>query len=62
MLALSHETGPSVLQIRATNVLPQVVGNLVIAAFQQHEVELQTGALVIVDTRKSRVRILPLKT
>ena len=45
MLALTHEVGPSVLQIRAEN---------------QHEADLSAGALVVVDARRSRVRILPI--
>lgn len=60
ILALSHAAGPSVLQIRGQDVLPDHVGNLVIAAIDQHVSELKSGALVVVEEGKNRVRILPI--
>ena len=36
MLALSHATGPSVLQVRAEDVLPDRLESIVIAALKQH--------------------------
>lgn len=59
-LALTHATGPSVLQVRGQNVLPEDIGPMVIAALRQHDAELATGALVVVNEKKSRVRVLPL--
>ena len=60
MLALSHATGPSVLQIRAQDVLPDHLDDVVIAALKQHEVDLASGALVVVDETRTRVRVLPI--
>lgn len=60
MLALTHKTGPSVLQVRGQDVLPDHMGNLVIAAIGQHETDLEAGALVVVEESKNRVRILPI--
>lgn len=60
LLALTHETGPSVLQIRAENILPDHVEGPVIAALNQHEADLSSGALVVVDEGRSRVRVLPI--
>ncbi len=60
MLALTHETGPSVLQIRAENILPDHLADSVITALNQHEADLTTGALVVVDASRSRVRVLPI--
>ena len=60
MLALSHETGPSVLQVRSEDVLPGAMEGNVIAALKQHEADLTSGALVVVDTHRSRVRVLPI--
>ncbi len=60
MLAMTHETGPSVLQVRAHDVLPDHLGPLVIAALDQHEADLVAGALVVVDEARSRVRLLPI--
>ncbi len=59
-LALTHATGPSVLQVRGQNVLPEHMGPVVVAALRQHEAALEAGALVVVDEKKSRVRVLPL--
>jgi predicted nuclease of predicted toxin-antitoxin system len=60
MLALTHATGPSVLQARGQDVLPEDIGPVVIAALRQHDAALAAGALVVVDLKKSRVRVLPL--
>ena len=60
MLALSHATGPSVLQVRAADVLPDRLGDVILAALKQHDAELASGALVVVDESRSRVRILPI--
>ena len=60
MLALSHEVGPSVLQVRTQDTLPDFLEVSVIAALHQHEVDLSVGALVVVDESRSRVRVLPI--
>ena len=60
ILALSHEAGPSVLQIRAEDTLPDYLEEPVIAALNQHEADLSAGALVVVDESRSRVRVLPI--
>ncbi len=60
MLALTHAAGPSVLQIRGPHVLPEDIGPEVVAALRQYDSVLAAGALVVVDKRKARVRVLPL--
>jgi predicted nuclease of predicted toxin-antitoxin system len=60
MLALTHAAGPSVLQVRGQDVLPDHLGPFVVAALIQHEDDLNTGALVVVDEKRFRVRVLPL--
>ncbi len=60
MLALSHEAGPSVPQIRAADTLPDYLEGAVVAALNQHEADLSAGALVVVDKSRNRVRVLPL--
>ncbi len=60
VLALTHATGPSVLQVRGQNVLPEDIAPVVIAALRHYDATLTTGALVVVDLKKSRVRVLPL--
>lgn len=60
MLALTHAGGPSVVQVRSLRVLPEHIGQPVIATLKQYEQELIAGALVVIEPGKSRVRILPL--
>jgi len=60
VLALTHADGPSVLQMRTQDVLPGSAGVVVAAALRQHESDLASGALVVIDETRSRVRVLPL--
>ena len=60
MLALSQGAGPSVIQIRTEDTLPDHLESSVIAALNQHESDLSAGALVVVDEGRSRVRVLPI--
>lgn len=60
LLALTHADGPSVLQVRGQNILPEQMGPLIVAALRQYEAALTAGALVVVEEKKSRVRVLPL--
>ena len=60
ILALTHATGPSVLQIRAQDVLPDSLEDVVTAALKQHDADLASGAVVVVDESRTRVRILPI--
>lgn len=62
MLALSGADGPSVLQVRGLNVLPQAIGPLVLSLLRTYGDELERGVLVVADERRQRVRIPPLTT
>lgn len=59
-LALTHDSGPSVIQVRGQDVLPDRMGATVVAALKQHSGDLALGAIVVVDESKSRVRVLPI--
>lgn len=61
MLALTQATSPSILQVRAQDVLPKTIGKIVIAILQKYKTELERGALIVFDKSKERVRILPLE-
>ena len=61
ILAVTQAEGPSVIQIRAQDVLPEHSGSIVVAALRQHEPLLETGALIVVDESTHRARILPLR-
>jgi predicted nuclease of predicted toxin-antitoxin system len=60
ILAATHGEKPSVVQIRTEDVSPQVIGSHVIAALRHMESELGAGALLTIDRRRTRVRLLPL--
>lgn len=60
MLAATQSKGPSVAQVRTQDVRPHVLAPLLIPVLRQYERELETGALLVVDEARSRVRMLPL--
>ena len=61
LLAHTRGTGPSVVQVRAVNLLPDALGPLVLETLRRFAAELDHGALVTVDQAKARVRILPIR-
>jgi len=61
ILAATHGEKPSVVQIRADDVSPDVIGSQIIAALRQMATELEEGALLTVDPNRTRVRVLPLQ-
>jgi predicted nuclease of predicted toxin-antitoxin system len=61
VLALTGETGPSVVQIRSHDVLPDTAGAVVLDVLRRHEAALRNGAVIVIDADRSRVRLLPLR-
>ena len=59
ILAATDADSPSVLQLRTQDVSPQRIGESVISAFEQFEETLIKGALVSIDEKRARARILP---
>jgi predicted nuclease of predicted toxin-antitoxin system len=59
LLALTHASGPSVIQLRTHDVMPDASCATLLAALQQHTSDLLSGALVVVDEVAARVRVLP---
>jgi predicted nuclease of predicted toxin-antitoxin system len=60
ILAVTNAEGPSVIQVREHNVLPETMGDLVITALIQFEDYLGKGALITIDKSSLRARILPM--
>lgn len=60
LLAITGASGPSVIQLRSQDVLPNAVGAQVVSVLSTYGPELESGALVTVDLISSRVRILPI--
>ena len=61
ILAASGAERPSVVQIRAEDVIPDRIGSEVVAALRQMSVELQDGALITVEPTRNRLSMLPLQ-
>ena len=61
ILAATSAAAPSVIQVRTQNVMPESVGNIVVDAVRKFKDELDDGALISVDHKKARARVLPLK-
>lgn len=60
ILAATQGNKPSVVQIRADDVNPDTIGKPVIDALQQMATQLDQGALLTVDPKRTRLRVLPL--
>jgi predicted nuclease of predicted toxin-antitoxin system len=60
LLALTRTAGPSVIQTRAHDVLPEHLGHVVVHAIQTYQKELEQGAIVTVDELRAKVRVLPI--
>ncbi len=61
LLASTEAVGPSVLQVRTQDVLPDTVGSDVVRVLREHRAALDQGAIVSVDALASRVRVLPIR-
>lgn len=61
ILAATNASGPSVFQVRAQDVLPDTMGSLVVRTLQQFENHLIEGAIITLDSAKSRARVLPIR-
>jgi predicted nuclease of predicted toxin-antitoxin system len=62
ILAVTKAKSPSVIQIHTQDVTPNALKEVVFAAISQYQQLLQSGALIVVNQRKLRARILPLQT
>jgi predicted nuclease of predicted toxin-antitoxin system len=61
LLAVTGAEGPSVIQIRATDVTPEAQSKRLLGALEQFKESLSDGALVSIDESRERARLLPLK-
>ena len=60
LLAMTQAAGPSVLQVRTQDVLPEAIGDHVVQVLHTHGAALERGAVVTIDETTARVRILPI--
>ena len=59
ILAASHHKKPSVAQIRAEDLSPNVIGAQIVAALRSVRAELEAGALLTIESDRTRLRVLP---
>ena len=60
LLALTRAAGPSVIQVRAHDVLPVHLEQVVVTAIRTYESQLREGAIVTVNESRGKVRVLPI--
>lgn len=61
LLASGGADGPSVIQIRTTDVTPNAQAPALLMALQRFAEYLEDGALISIDESRARVRLLPLR-
>jgi hypothetical protein len=61
ILATAGASGPSVLQVRALDVLPEAIGEDVVRVLVDHAPAIEAGAIVTLDELGARVRVLPIR-
>lgn len=61
ILAATNANAPSVLQVRTQDLLPETIGEKVLKTLETLQTEIEKGVLIILDTNKMRVRMLPLR-
>ena len=61
LLATAGASGPSVVQVRALDLVPSAIGDDVLRLLQDHAASLAAGAIVTLDESRTRVRILPIR-
>lgn len=59
ILAATKAKAPSVIQVRTQDVSPAFLQEMLFSAIRQHQVLLESGALIVVDQHRLRARILP---
>jgi predicted nuclease of predicted toxin-antitoxin system len=62
LLATTRAVGPSVLQLRTQDLLPDSAGAIVLQVLRMHAEPLEKGAIVSVASDGARVRVLPLSS
>ena len=62
ILFSTQMVSPSVIQVRSEDVRPQSIGKVVLHVLRNTEKEIEQGALLTINPRKNRVRLLPLKS
>jgi len=62
LLFYTQAASPSVIQLRSEDVRPLSVGKIVLQSLHDTEKQIEQGALLTIDPKKYRIRLLPLKS
>jgi len=60
ILASAQSSAPSVIQVRTQDTLPSHLAQLVVGVLREQRDVIDTGALIVVEESRARVRALPL--
>lgn len=60
ILAATRGTRPSVVQLRSDDITPETMVTTLVTALSQMADDLAAGALLTIDPKRSRLRLLPL--
>ena len=60
ILSTTHESKPSIIQVRVSVKDAEKAVNLIAAALVQNKADLEKGAIISLDIKKARLRLLPL--
>ena len=60
ILSTTHDSKPSVVQIRASVIHAERIVDFIAAALLHNVHELERGAILTIDANKARLRLLPL--
>lgn len=58
LLATTNVEGPSVIQVRVSDVLPQTLGELLVKVIFMHQSDLESGVLLTLTEDRVRLRSL----
>lgn len=61
ILAATSGQAPSVVQLRAQDLLSEAAMSVVVRALEVHREDIERGALLSIDEGGTRVRMLPLR-
>jgi predicted nuclease of predicted toxin-antitoxin system len=59
ILAITKVQKPSVVRIRSEYLAPNSIGKLILSALVKGESERAAGALLSIDSKRTRMRLLP---
>ena len=60
ILSITHGQKPSVVQIRTQGYHSEGIESMIINTIKQNAIELEKGAILTIDGKRGRLRLLPL--